>query len=583
MNEQDDGDNDEDDGENEAIFHLPPPPEATYSSMEELDKAMHTWTLEHGYEMVRRASKKNARGQLYKRYYHCSKHGKLANTGKLTDATRVRVNRKSNRINCPMSLAVVAVDPSNPDGAWEIRHRSKTHHNHGPMNALEMAGHRRRARNEGVERAVDGLFEIGSSTSQVLQFLQKTNPGGLFTRTDVANMKLKFKKFGTCAEKRDVQTAGDACTGCKSRKIRCDSGHPCSNCAQAGQQCAYDGGSAIGPAHIEDTPISAPAPVMQQVLPPQPPPVVNPSRTQAILADLQNFQAAHVRPTRLTLQSSAVEVLAASSCGNGASFNIVPMLEHEGQWTTFRNAMSDAAMKENSFEVLMGEKVEPIKPTDDVPVEEWNEYIRQLAIYNRRNISLVGAIVCRLSPALRPRIAHFRHASAIWQTLEDVCTPRGSEAAYRSFLDLHAITLQNSKDLKDYIVRLEMAWNELNRVPHLASEKDFANGAPGRQHLTHFDNDFAAKNTASSTTRGMRDGPLSSRRAHFSNVMSEEMLCFLFLRNLGPEFKRMADTICATGNVGGFGTGRRLGFPALTRSAIEWDSTQRRERDRNGI
>ena len=145
QDDQDDEDVTQRDEGGEPVFHLPPPPEATYPNEKELETAIHNWSMEHGYELVRRASKKNAKGVLYKRYYHCSKHGKVANTGKLTDETRIRHNRKSQRMNCPMSLAIVAVDPGSPEGEWQVRHR-KTHHNHGPMDALQLAGHRRRAR-----------------------------------------------------------------------------------------------------------------------------------------------------------------------------------------------------------------------------------------------------------------------------------------------------------------------------------------------------------------------------------------------------------------------------------------------------
>ncbi|KAK3646663.1 hypothetical protein LTR56_008427 [Elasticomyces elasticus] len=313
-----------------AIFNLPPPPEGNYPSVEDLESTVHAWTLEHGYEVVRRASKKNANGVIYKRYYHCSKHGKLANTGKLTAATRQRANRKTNRQNCPMSMAVVAVDPSNPEGEWQIRHR-KTHHNHGPMEAVTLAGHRRRARMGGVEKAVDGLFAIGTPTSQVVQFLQRTNPEGLFTRTDVANMKLKYKKFGTCVHLKD-QFARDpdralglpsACLRCREKKVRCNSVRPqCQNCQLANEQCMYDhepGQAAM----FNDTPGGADgqedsgmmgddgSPLLQTTpttsgrrKQPRTDLGVRRAAAEQILQDLQSFQNEHVKPKRLDLNSS---------------------------------------------------------------------------------------------------------------------------------------------------------------------------------------------------------------------------------------------------------------------------------------
>lgn len=580
----------DDEQDDDPVFHLPPPPEATYATVEELDRAIHAWSLEHGYELVRRASKKNAKGVLYKRYYHCSKHGKLANTGKLTEATRVRVNRKSNRINCPMSLAVVAVDPTNPDGQWQIRHR-KTHHNHGPLDALALAGHRRRARMGGIEKAVDGLFAIGTSTTQVLQFLQRTNPNGLFTRTDVANMKLKYKKNGTCIDRRDAAQSehrpglATACQNCRTRKIKCDSQRPvCSNCVEANQLCDYAHELSSDQTSLPQASSSNVESTLQQAgMSHQTTPAgastaaaSQPSnnRQEAILAELQSFTETHVKPTRLSLQSSAVEILAASSSGNGDSYRHIGNLDQVEQWPVFRNAISDASMKENTFEVLLGIKLEPAKPPDDCSIDEWNEYIKQLAIYNRRNTALMGAILPRLAPQFRHRVQHVRQAFAIWQVLEELCQPRGSETAYRAYLDLHAITLQNSKDLKDYIMRLEMAYNTLNRITHTPSELV---GDHGRRHLQQ--NVEAPRSMSGTTWSAAGVLPVSMRRANTSNVFTEEMLSFLFLRNLGPEYKRLSDNLCSTGNIGGFGTGRRLGFVDITRSAVEYQAMHSRRQD----
>ncbi|QIW96786.1 hypothetical protein AMS68_002304 [Peltaster fructicola] len=572
---QEQHDDDQDETDDGPVFHLPPPPEATYSSVEELDKAIHAWSLEHGYELVRRASKKNAKGILYKRYYHCSKHGKLANTGKLTDATRVRINRKSNRINCPMSLAIVAVDPNNPNGQWQVRHR-KTHHNHGPLDALALAGHRRRARVGGVEKAVDGLFAIGTPTTQVLQFLQRTNPNGLFTRTDVANMKLKYKKFGTCIDRREPAPPesrpglATACQNCRTRKTKCDSLRPvCTNCIQLNQLCDYTFDPAEQESSVQGasttetlaTPVQAAVPNQAQPNTGAP----STTRTEAILADLQTFQEVHVKPVRLSLQSSTVEVLAASSCGNGDSFRNIPPLETVEQWMNFRNAVCDASMKENMYEVLVGVKLEPVRPSDNCSVEEWNEYVKQLAIFVRRNTALMGAILPRLAPQFRQRVQYARLAYAIWSVLEEVCLPRGSEIAYRAYLDLHSITLQNSKDLKDYIMRIEAAYNAMNRVTHTPSEL----AGEARRALHAFD--------PSRDVGGAL--PTTTKRQPASNVVTEEMLMFLFLKGLGPDFKRLIDNLCSTGNIGGFGTGRRLGFVDLTRRAIEFQNMQARRHE----
>lgn len=560
--------------------------------------------------MVRRASKKNAKGALYKRYYHCSKHGKPANTGKLTDQTRIRVNRKSQRMNCQMSLAIVALDPMQPEGEWQVRHR-KTHHNHGPLDALALAGHRRRARAGGIEQAVDGLFAIGTPTAQVLQFLQRTNPNGLFTRTDVANMKLKYKKYGTCLDRKDasaLEASAMACNACRSRKVKCDNARPtCGTCGASGLECEYEpgdpaqlDGSAI---QLEDDTLNGEASTQNHQNQPAQQGAQqqtgetpqrgqmsafqqNAARAEEILANLQAFQTQHVTPVRLELQSSSVEVLAASSCGSGESYRSVPTLQTSNDWNHYRDSMTEACMKENTFEVLIGAKTEPSPPASgpDSKVEDWNEYIKQLAIYNRRNTALTGALWGTLAPHYRNRVQHLKTASEIWAVLEEACLPRGSDTGFRLYNDLHSITHANSADLKDYIIRLENAYVAFNRMSHhwrsqldnhARAHPEKTNQPPSRDPMapTGKDNVFSTVHSTHPATKLPAVQP----------VFSEDMLCFLFLRGLGAgegierrAWEHWVERLVGTNNVGGFGTGPRLGFVDLTKRAVEWEIGQRR-------
>jgi hypothetical protein len=595
---QHDEDNEPNDpNDREPIFHLPPPPEGTYETEEALEEAVHSWSLEHGYELVRRASKKNAKGILYKRYMHCSRHGKAANTGKLTNVTRQRVNRKSARMNCPMSIAVVSIDPNNTQGQWQVRHR-KTHHNHGPLDALNLAGHRRRARAGGIEQAVDGLLAIGTPTAQVLQFLQRTNPTGLFTRTDVANMKLKYNKFGTCLVKADTSAHGRPCNQCKSRKIKCDNLRPtCAECKDAGKTCVYnylaneapgneDGMETTGPdvgADMEDD--------MNQTMAedgPQPQGRKRPRGTisafqerakkaEEILANLQAFQTTHVTPTRLDFQSSAVEILAASSCGSGESYRNVPVLTSITDWPTYRDLMTEACMKENTFDVLIAEKTEPTQPPEDCKVEDWNEYVKKLAIFKRRNDALTAALWGTLSPNFRSRVQKLRKAAEIWAVLEDACLPQGSQTGFKLYSDLHSITHANCADLKDYILRLENAYTAFNSLSkHWHAQQEVVAVGSSRPAPSITTNNTASNtNTPFSTLHTPHP---ASILAPVQAVFSEEMLCFMFLKNLAPEFGRWVDGLCATNNVAGFGTGPQMRFVELTRRAVEFESGLRARR-----
>ncbi len=500
-----------------------------------------------------------------------------------------RKAKKSNDSQCPMSLATVAVDPSDPGGQWQIRHR-KTHHNHPADDAKSLAGHRRRFRDENVQRAIDGLFAIGTSTAQVVQFLQRTSPNGLFTRTDVANMKIKWRKYGTCMVKHGEgaevlakklprpPTPLGACHRCRTKHQACDSKEPrCGTCIKVGAECTYDRRNRDRDRQIElddstmivyDGP-SAPTSAQQQAIVEHAAPDVTPSAsarrprfsqtkkaaTIEILEQLSSAQNNRYAPKRLELQSSEVEILAQSSCGNGSSYEHLPLLAGPNEWPNFRDCVIQASRKENTYDVLVGTKSEPTNPGPIVgmeggpaEVESWNEYIKQLAIYRRRNELLLSALTEHMIPYYRSRVVNMSKASAVWDALENLFQPRGCEVAFRLFLDLHSIHLDTSKDLKDYIHRMQSTYERFKKLP-LNTSPTSMGPASGRPHRP-------------------RDG---------SEAVPEEMVCLLFLQNLGPEWRRWVDGLCATNNIGGFGTGERLGLKDLCKRAVGYEAMQRRE------
>ncbi|KAK3115537.1 hypothetical protein LTR53_005032 [Teratosphaeriaceae sp. CCFEE 6253] len=656
--------NDDDDDAEGPIFHLPPPPEGNYPSAHALETSLHAFSLAHGYELVRRASKKNAAGAIYKRYYHCSKHGKLANTAKLTPATRVRTGRSTNRQNCPMSMAVVAADPANPAGEWQIRHR-QTQHNHGPVAAVLLTGHRRRARLGRGEKAVDELFALGTRTSEVVAFLQRTQPEGLFTRTDVANMKLKYRKFGTCVHMKD-QFARDegraldparACLGCRGKKVRCSGVRPvCQVCLAEGGGCVYDhaaregvegplgqegrgDGEASSPIDLDagdaDIPRSgrpdAPRPPQQPPAPaPAHPPaaiaarpparrarprgpipaIQGPTSTQQHLATTHAPQ--HPTPTpahRLTLTSSSVEVLAHGACGSGETYVLLPTLTCAREWGTWSAWFGMASRREGTWETLTGAKGPPAVPAaaatgegrgeagevaSEMEVEVWNEYIRQTAIWRRRNEVLLGALHGALVAALRTRIQGCEVASEAWTVLEGICAPKGSGEAWGPFGGLMDVSLQGcGGDVQRYVGEMERAWGALGEVnkppmgeatgalPAPAAPMGPAQPRPRARKPANASATAAATaisilsssspalttpHPCASAPPALSPSPASTTGA---DLIPEATFCLLLLRGLGPEWKMWADELCAGATVGGLGTGVRVGWREVVRRVEE--------------
>ncbi|CZT18242.1 uncharacterized protein RCC_04087 [Ramularia collo-cygni] len=572
VHEDDDDDEDEqmNDDIDEPVYQLPPPPEAVYPNEIELENAMHAWSLEHGYELVRRASKRNAAKQLYKRYFHCSKHGKVSHKA-VRKEDRKRINRTSNRMNCPMSLAAVAVDPHDPSGNWQIRHR-KTYHNHPAVDVVHLAGHRRRARNPAVEAAVDGLFAIGTNVGDVLKFLQKTNPDGLFKRTDVANMKLKFKKFGTCAQGSDEQPQGarsipgassTTCSACRVKKTKCNNARPiCDVCASSDTPCHYDTPADPGLEEPRDGDMTTLSQNLDTTASSQSGPGLNALHAERVLAALNSFQQEHIRPTRLTLESSAVEILAASTCGNGESYRNALGTRTFGfgdDYASFKEAFLSAAMKENTRDVLIGVKREPSKPTveegEEVSVEEWNEYVKQLAIYKRRDDMLKAALRESTTKVLWARISRLEAAREMWSAIEDLCRPRGSDEAFARFSALQEITLEGSRDFETYVFDMRRKWEEFNEMAACHE----ARRAPAQLNQSSIE--------------------ISKRREGGDGTFSEEMLCFLFLRNLGGQYQGLAANMSKRHNIGGYGSGERVTFKELAllvRRGVEGDGSRGR-------
>lgn len=135
---------------------IPPPPEQEYESRQTALEAIHSFTKEHGYEVVLRKPKKNKNGQIFKYNLECKRHGKLSNTRKLETEDRRRVNRSSIRIGCPMRIIFGASIRDEPEGPWNVQYTGRESvHNHAPDDVLALPGHRKRSRTDDVSIKVN--------------------------------------------------------------------------------------------------------------------------------------------------------------------------------------------------------------------------------------------------------------------------------------------------------------------------------------------------------------------------------------------------------------------------------------------
>ncbi|KAI9905426.1 hypothetical protein PsorP6_014288 [Peronosclerospora sorghi] len=128
---------------------IAPPAESVYASAEAAEATLHAWTKARGYNVTRDAIRRNTDRVIAERLFRCDRGGKPQNTRKLTPAQRIRAQRASKRIGCPMRIKIRAVDECQPHGPWKVVYTrdGSTMHNHAPSDdPLVHACHRRRAR-----------------------------------------------------------------------------------------------------------------------------------------------------------------------------------------------------------------------------------------------------------------------------------------------------------------------------------------------------------------------------------------------------------------------------------------------------
>ena len=200
-NNDNDNDNDNDEApSNYSVVCEAAPPERRFPSFEAAIEFGNQWSRENGFDLVRINKGKqgrNPQGVTYKFLWECKRHGKPANTRKLTPDRRQRAARGSVRMGCRMRIVLVAVEPQVPQGEWQIRHCGRNGHNHGPDNAETFPAVRRRTRTHEMDVFMATQLRQGLSRSETLQLVRQHWPDALVTRQDIGNFAKTFaQKIG---------------------------------------------------------------------------------------------------------------------------------------------------------------------------------------------------------------------------------------------------------------------------------------------------------------------------------------------------------------------------------------------------
>jgi len=191
-------------------------------------------------------------------------------------------------------------------------------------------------------------------------------------------------------------------------------------------------------------------------------------------------------------------------------------------------------------------KREPSRPTaeaegEEVTVEEWNEYIKQLAIYNRRNDMLKAGLRETVTKVVWMRISRLETAREMWRAIEDMCRPRGSDQAFARFTALQNVTLEGCRnDFETYVFEMKRMWEAYNEMG-----------------LSHEASRAPAQLSQSATE-------ILKRREGGDGTFPEELLCFLFMKNLGLRYQHLVGSLAKRHNIGGYGSGQRVPFRELS-------------------
>ena len=188
------------------LWHIEPPPEELFSSQEKAVAAIHAWTLQHGFNVVRRSADKlnGDPGAVWRRYYECDQAGKPKHTQHLTEEQRQRPMRGSKKHGCPMRLCIRAVDLDDLDGEWIIHHtrNGSVLHSHPPSREPSVhSDHRRRQMSEAVETHAASLQEtiavqsaVGVRTQNIQAAILYSHPDSLLVAKDISNAKEQAKR-----------------------------------------------------------------------------------------------------------------------------------------------------------------------------------------------------------------------------------------------------------------------------------------------------------------------------------------------------------------------------------------------------
>ena len=154
------------------------PPEAEYSTQNELKNAIDNWASSRGYHLIIQRSSvvKSGRKRIT---YVCDRQGEAPST----EAPRQR-RTASRRIGCRFSIHVKELEST-----WKVQHRERPEfckHNHEPSSSI-MAHPGYRQITAMVHEDISGFVNAGIPARDIQTIIRQSEPDIPLTRRDIYN------------------------------------------------------------------------------------------------------------------------------------------------------------------------------------------------------------------------------------------------------------------------------------------------------------------------------------------------------------------------------------------------------------
>lgn len=126
--------------------------------------------------------------------------------------------------------------------------------------------------------------------------------------------------------------------------------------------------------------------------------------------------------------------------------------------------MKIACRQTGVIDFLLGEEEFPIDLGEDAPVEEYNNYILELADWTGKNALLLGSIQTTCEEHIREKIKIVDNVSEALKILDNECTDGGVGLALELYRKLKEYSFRNITDFPAFVRGFSKLFNDLNRL-----------------------------------------------------------------------------------------------------------------------